>query len=85
MGPNRLVFTLLIFGVYPRMTKLDTLSPLIIQYTMAIKKAIDEIRKCIVSRQVNNTFNTHNRPSTIFVYNLPINLLVLVYQKRKAS
>ena len=42
-SPNRLVPTLLIFGAYPRMVKLDALLPLIIQRANAIKKAIVEI------------------------------------------
>lgn len=42
MGSNGLVFTLLVLGAYPKMTKLDTPSPLIIQRAVAIQKAIDE-------------------------------------------
>ena len=44
VGSNELVFTLLIFGAYLKMTELDAPSLLIIQYNMAMKKAIDEVR-----------------------------------------
>ena len=43
VGPNQLVLTLLIFSIYPKITKLDT-SPLsITQRIMAIKKFIKEV------------------------------------------
>lgn len=43
VGANGFMAILLVFGAYPRMTKLDALSPSIIPYVMAIKKAIDEV------------------------------------------
>ena len=49
VSPHGLVPTLLVFGAYPRMTKQDAPSPSITQYAIAMKKAIDEIRKCTVS------------------------------------
>ena len=42
-GPNRLVFILLVFGVYPQIVKLDALLLLVTQRANAIKKAIVEI------------------------------------------
>ena len=44
-GLNSLVPTLLVFGAYPRMAKLDTPSPIITQRINAVKKAIAEIHK----------------------------------------
>lgn len=85
IGPNGLVATLLVFGTYPRMTKLDALSPSIPQRAIAIKQAIDEIWKCTRSREVNNAFNTYNRLFTVFVHDLLINLPVLVYSKENAN
>lgn len=41
LSPNGLVFTLLVFGAYPRMIKLNTPFLSITQYAMAIKKAIN--------------------------------------------
>lgn len=48
--PNELVPTLLVFDAYPRMTEFDAPSLSITQRAMAMKKAIDEVRKCTVSR-----------------------------------
>ena len=44
-GPNSLIPMLLVFRAYPRIIKLDTLSPIVIQRAIAIKKAIAEIYK----------------------------------------
>ena len=63
VGPNRLVPTVLVFGAYPRMTELDASSPSIIQRVIAMKNAMDEVRKCTASQQVNDALNTCNRSS----------------------
>lgn len=63
VDPNGLVLTLLVLGVYPRISELDALSPPIIQYGIAMKKVMDEVSKCIVSQQVDNPPKTRNRPS----------------------
>lgn len=46
MGLNGLAVTLLVFGLYLRMTEQDTLSSSIIQGAMAMQNAMDEIQKC---------------------------------------
>ncbi len=46
-----------------------------------MKKAMNEVRKCTASRQVNNALNTRNGPSTAAVHGLPINSPVLVYRE----
>ncbi len=81
VGPNRLVPTLLVFDAYPRMSELDASSASITQRATAIKKAMNEVRKCIASRQVNDVLNTRNGPSTAAVHGLPINSPVLVYRE----
>ena len=43
--PNGLVPTLLVFKAYPKMIKLDALSPTVAQRATVIKKAIAEIYK----------------------------------------
>lgn len=47
VGPNQLVFTLLVFGVYSQMIKQDAPSPSIIQRAVTMQKIIDEVRKYI--------------------------------------
>ena len=49
VGPNRLVFALLVFGTYPKINKLDAPSASIIQRAIVMKKTMNEIRKYIVS------------------------------------
>lgn len=49
VGFNGLVFTLLVFDIYPRMIKLDVPSLSIIQHMIVVKKAIDKVRKYTVS------------------------------------
>jgi len=45
IGLNSLVFTLLVYGAYPQITKYDPLSLLVAQRALAIKKAIAKVQK----------------------------------------
>jgi hypothetical protein len=76
--PNRLVPTLLVYSVYPRITKHDPLSPLVAQRALAVKKAIAEVQKLQAKRQVNDALNARNGPNTTTVYELALNSKVLV-------
>lgn len=58
VGPNRLVPTLLVFSAYLRMTKIDVPSPSITQRALTMRKAIDEIRRCIAFCQINDALNS---------------------------
>ena len=60
------------------MAELDVPSLIIIQHTNAVKKAIVEIYKLYIKRQVANILNMRNRPKTDTIYNLPLNSPVLV-------
>jgi hypothetical protein len=44
-SPNSLVLTLLVFGAYPCITKLDPPAPLITERAMAIHKVMTKITK----------------------------------------
>ena len=81
VGPNRLVPTLLVFGVYLQMTELDAPSPTITQCANVVKKAIVEICKLCVEQQVVDALNICNRPKTDAVYNLPPNSPILVWRE----
>lgn len=81
VGPNGLIPTLLVFGAYPRMTEMDAPSPTITQRAMAMRKAMDEVKKHTASRQVRDALNTRNGPSTISVRDLPLNSEVLVFRE----
>ena len=79
-----LMFTLLIFDAYFRMIELDAFSPSITQRAIAIKKAMDEIRKFNVARQINNALNTRNELFTIHLRDLFFNVFVLVYREHSS-
>ena len=77
-GLDRLVPTLLVYGAYLRISKLDPLTPSIIERAAAIQKAIAEIVKLRAKQTVNNALYYHNGPNITLVYNLPLNSKVLI-------
>ena len=85
VGPNGLVPTLLVFGAYPRMTEIDAPSPTVTQRTVAMRKAMDEVRKSVATRQVNDALNTRSGPSTTHIHDLPLNSQVLVFRESNAG
>ena len=82
---HELIFILLIFGAYLRMTKLDAPSPTISQRAIAMKKVMNEMRKFNANRQINDVFNTRNELSTIHLHDLLLNSFVLVYREEPAG
>ena len=84
-GPDGLVPTLLVFGAYLQIAELDVPSPTVIQRANAVKKAIAEICKLYAERQVANILNMRNGPNIDTVYDLPLNLLVLVQREGNIS
>ena len=60
------------------MAKLDTPSPTVTQRVNAVKKAMVEICKLYMERQVANILNMRNGPKIDTIYNLPLNSPVLV-------
>jgi len=81
IGPNRLVFTLLVFSAYPWMVKLDTLLLSVIQWANAVKKAMAEIRRLWAERQVADALNMRNGPRMDVVHDLPLNSPILVWRE----
>ena len=80
-GLDSLVLTLLIFGAYPCISKLDPPAPSITQRAAAIKKVIEEIARIRAKKQVNNILNQQNGLSVTTIYDLPLNSDVLVWRK----
>jgi hypothetical protein len=80
-GLDGLVLTLLVFGAYPRMTEYDPPAPTIAQYAAAVKKAMTEIRRIYAQRQIADTVNTRNGPSSTAVHRLLLNSDVLVWRE----
>src|SRR6266550_7435733 len=80
-SPNRLVPTLLVYGAYLRISKLDPPAPLVIDQAATIRKAIAKVVKLQAKQTVNNALYYRNGPNTTSVYDLPLNFEVLVWRK----
>ena len=77
-GPNGLVPTLLVYGAYLRISKLDPSALFITDRVAIIRKVIAEIVKLRAKQTINNALYYYNRPNTTLVYNLPLNSKVLI-------
>ena len=80
-GPNGLIPTLLVFRAYLYIVKSDAPNPTVIKQAAALKKAIEEVKKLKAKRQVVDALNIHNGPKTTAIYNLLLNLPVLVWRE----
>ena len=80
-SPNRLVLTLLVYGAYLRISKLDPPAPSVIDQATVIWKAMAEIVKLWAKQTINNALYYRNGPNTTLVYNLPLNSKVLIWRK----
>ena len=78
---NRLVPTLLVYGVYLRISKLDPFAPSVIKQAAVIRKAMAEIVKLWTKQAVNSALYYYNGLNIILVYNLLLNFKVLVWCK----
>ena len=77
---NGHVPTLLVFDAYLRMTDMDATLPTINHRTIAMRKAMEEARKSIASRQVNYATNIQDGSSFSLIHDLPLNSPVLVFR-----
>ena len=80
-GLDGLVPTLLVYGAYPKMSKLDPPTPSITERAAAIRKAMAEIVKLRAKQTVNNALHHRNGPNTTSVHDLPLNSKVLIWHK----
>jgi hypothetical protein len=79
---NELISTLLVFEAYFRMIEMNAFSSTITQRFIAMRKTMNEVRKSIVARQVNDALNTRNDSFSILIHFLSLNSNVLVYRER---
>ncbi len=77
-----LILTLLVFEAYLRMIEMNALSSTITQRSIAMRKTMNEVRKLIATRQLNDALNIRNDSSSILIHNLSLNSFVLVYRER---
>ena len=80
-GPNGLVPTLLVYGAYLRISKLDPSTPSITERAAIIRKVIAEIVKLRAKQTINNALYYRNGPNITLVYNLPLNSKVLIWRE----
>jgi hypothetical protein len=77
-----LILTLLVFDAYFRMIEMNVSSSTIIQRFIAMRKTMNEVRKSIVIRQLNDALNIRNDSFSILIHNLSLNSDVLVYREK---
>ena len=77
-SPDGLVPTLLVYGAYPRISKLDPPAPSVMERATVIRKAMAEIVKLQAKQTVNNALYYCNGPNITLVHNLPLNSKVLI-------
>ena len=82
-GPDGLVPTLLVFGIFPRMSINDTSSATTIERGRTIRKAMKEVAELHAKRHVNEALRTRNGPNVTDVLGLAIGEEVLVWRENK--
>jgi hypothetical protein len=70
-----------VFRAYPRLVEGNAPSLTVSYYTTILKKVIEEVYKLRAKRQVNDTLNYQNGPSTSTLKDLPLNSLVLIWRE----
>ena len=69
-GLDRIVLILLVFGLYLRITEIDTPSLIIVKRAKAICAATKEVCWLYTKQQVNNAFVIYNSLNTIAIIHL---------------
>jgi hypothetical protein len=83
VGPNGIILILLVFSAYPQLTKIDLSSLLVTKKTEAICAATKEVRCLYAKRQVKDALAIYNSPDTKNTLDLPLQLNVRVWRKKK--
>jgi hypothetical protein len=78
---NDLIFILLVFEVYFRMTEMNASSFTIIQRVIVMKKIMNEIRKFNAIHQMNDVLNTRNDLIITLIHELSLNSPVLIFRE----
>jgi hypothetical protein len=71
-GPDGIVPTLLVFGVYPQLTEIDPPSSLVTKKAEAICTTTKKVRRLYAERQVKNALVIRNSPDTKNTLDLPL-------------
>jgi len=77
-GPNRIIPILLVFGAYPRLTKMDPPSLSVTKRTKTIHAATKEVCCLHAEKQIKNTLTIYNSPDIKITLDLPLQLNVCI-------
>jgi hypothetical protein len=78
---DNLISTLLMFETYFKMID-DVFSSTIIQRAIVMRKIMNEIKRLMIIRQMNDVLNTRNESSITFIHDLSLNSQVFVFRKK---
>ena len=76
---NKLIFIFLIFEIYFKIIDSNASSSTIIQRVVTMRKIMNEIKKNIASRKINNALNIRNESFIDSIHALSLNSFVLMY------
>ncbi len=82
---DELVLTLLVFEAYSRIHAMNSSTSSIIQRAMTIEKAMTEVRKLQVERQIADALNTRNDSNVNSIHNLSLFSDVLVWRESNTA
>jgi hypothetical protein len=83
VGPDGLVLTLLVFGIYPQIATTNTSFLTVIERGKVIIKAMKQIAELYAKRQVTDALKQQNRPNISDTLDVLISGNVLVYREDK--
>jgi hypothetical protein len=82
INSNDLMLILFVFDAYFCMIEMNAFSSTIIQRLIAMRKTMNEVRKFVVVRQINDALNIWNNSFSILIHYLSQNFFVLVYREK---
>ena len=83
VGPNGIIPTLLVFSVYPQLTKIDPLFLSVTKKIEAIYIVTKEVCRLYIEKQVKDALTIRNSPNTKITLDLPLQLKVYIQCKKK--
>jgi hypothetical protein len=81
VNSDELVFTLLVFETYSRIHVMNSLTSSITQRAKIIEKAMTEIRKFRVEKQIVDALNIRNESNVSSIHDLLLNSDVLIWRE----
>jgi hypothetical protein len=76
-----LISTLLVFEAYSKMIENDVFTSTITQRAIAMRKTMNEVKRSMIIRRVNDALNIRNESSITIIHDLSLNSQVLVFRE----